>query len=242
MLDQVPVVEMPKAQAAAELRNYQSMLKERATNADRIAMRALKELAKGRRIVNIDDAFRVTGLDSHNRPKLAIARADWSKVFFEMKWRRGKQGYFCGFNSSERYWDQSVWFERRVFGDGVTRRIQTASVPIIPPQYRPADELSKYHILFEAAWEEVPPVDPFLLKLLKWPFFVILAQWDLTPVERMIFQLNQRSASRRGGRGRCTGDHHTERTRWPYPWPTATTTGKRSARLSSCRRGAALYS
>lgn len=192
MLDQVPVVTMPKAQAAAELRNYQSMLKERATRADAIAKRALRELAKGRRLVNIEEAFRVTGVDSQQRPKLAIARADWSKVFFERKWRRGKGAYFGGFSSSSRYWADALWIPVSAFQDSLSFRPQSANVPIIPPQYRPADELSKYHILFEAAWEEVPPVDPFLLKLLQWPFFVILAQWDLTPVERMIFQLNQR--------------------------------------------------
>lgn len=189
MLDQIPVIEMPKAQAAAELKLYRECLKDRATKADQIAKRALSELAKGRRIINIEDAFRLTGLDEKGHPKLAIARADWSHVLFSVRYHYGQRRIF--FAQTEAGTKEAVKLPVDILS-GSTRDTLRASVPIIPPQFRPADELHKYHILFEAAWGKVPPVDPFLLKLLKYPFFVILAAWDLTPVERMIFQLYSR--------------------------------------------------
>lgn len=189
MLDQIPVIEMPMAQAAKELRNYQEFLQDRATKTDRIAKRAYKELAKGRRIINIEDAFRLTGVDEKGRPRLAVARADWSEVFFAHRfWYGSHRLIFSGEAGDVK---QAFKMPFSILPGLMTRGLK-ARVPVIPPQFRPADELDKYHILFEAAWEEVPPVDPFLLKVLKYPFFVILAKWDLTPVERMIFQLMTR--------------------------------------------------
>jgi hypothetical protein len=49
------------------------------------------------------------------------------------------------------------------------------------------DELSNYHILWEADWEDAP-VDPILLKQIDGNFFAVIAQWDLTNVERMVLR------------------------------------------------------
>lgn len=38
----------------------------------------------------------------------------------------------------------------------------------------------------EAQWRPVPPVDPFLLKHLGGTLYVVLAQWDLTPLEQAV--------------------------------------------------------
>jgi len=61
-----------------------------------------------------------------------------------------------------------------------------ALVPMIPPKFRPTAKLSNYHIMFEAVWKPVPPVDPFLLKHLGGTLYVVLAQWDLTPLEQAV--------------------------------------------------------
>jgi hypothetical protein len=189
MLDTIPVVAMDKGEAARMLRLYNENLKGRLTNADRLMKKAYRELAKGRRLINLVDAFRVTGLDERGRPRLAIARADWPRVFYDLRWRGRAGGYFLSFSGSQRYWNEAVFIPRAAVGDGAVRSSITAAVPIIPPQFRPADELHRYHILYEAAWEELPPVDPFLLRIIRWPLCVILAQWDLTPVERMVFSI-----------------------------------------------------
>ena len=194
MLNQIETVQMPKGAAAAALKEYQGLIRGQLTKADQLAKKAYRELAKGRRIVNLLDAFRMTGIDEHQRPRLAIARADWPKVWATRRWARGGTRVYAFAGGDGGTWARSAGMMEvppEIFGENVSANTLSAGVPIIPPRFRPEDNLSKYHILFEAAWEEVPPVDPFLLRLLEWPMFVILAQWDLTPVERMIFGFNR---------------------------------------------------
>ncbi len=192
MLDTIETVQMPKVAAAVALKEYQGLIQGQLTKADQLAKKAYRELAKGRRIVNLLDAFRVTGVDELQRPNLAIARADWPKVFAESTWR-GNRRDFC-FGADGLHWAKdagTIVIPRNILGGSTSTARLSAGVPIIPPRFRPEDKLSRYHILFQAAWEETPPVDPFLLRQLEWPMFVILAQWDLTPVERMIFGFNR---------------------------------------------------
>lgn len=59
-----------------------------------------------------------------------------------------------------------------------------AVVPSIPARFRPDGDLSQYHILWEPIWEPTPPGDPILMKHLHGDFFVVLAQWDLTAIEK----------------------------------------------------------
>lgn len=81
--------------------------------------------------------------------------------------------------------------KRIMFAAGVLpepfRRLRdlTAIVPIIPANLRPAKALHRYVILWEADWEAVP-VDPMLLRHLHGDLYVVLAVWDLTPVERAV--------------------------------------------------------
>ena len=60
-----------------------------------------------------------------------------------------------------------------------------AVVPTIPPDLRPKAKLSNYWILWEADWEEVP-TDPMLLRHLGGSMYAVMAQWDLTEVERAV--------------------------------------------------------
>lgn len=61
-------------------------------------------------------------------------------------------------------------------------------VPSVPVWLRPEGHLSEYHILWEAEWEVAPPVDPILLKYVSGPMYAVIAQWDLTPVERAVLE------------------------------------------------------
>jgi hypothetical protein len=60
-------------------------------------------------------------------------------------------------------------------------------VPPIPPRFRP-EALDDYFTLFEAEWQPMPPVDPILLKRIGQTMFVIVAQWNLTAVERAVLE------------------------------------------------------
>jgi hypothetical protein len=63
-----------------------------------------------------------------------------------------------------------------------------APAPVIPPQHRPTLPLSQHWLLWHVEeWKRVAPVDPMLIL----PFGanglgVVVAHWDLTPVERMV--------------------------------------------------------
>ncbi len=58
-------------------------------------------------------------------------------------------------------------------------------MPIVPINLRPKRGLANYHILWEAEWHNVVPVDPLLLRRLgKGDLWLVVAAWDLTEVEQ----------------------------------------------------------
>ena len=55
----------------------------------------------------------------------------------------------------------------------------------MPIHLRPKRGLANYHVLWEAEWTPSPPRDPFLLRRIgKADLWLVVAQWDLTEVER----------------------------------------------------------
>jgi hypothetical protein len=57
-------------------------------------------------------------------------------------------------------------------------------LPLVPLPLRPKRALTNYHVLWEAEWRRAVPVDPLLLRRLgKGDLWLVVAQWDLTPVE-----------------------------------------------------------
>jgi DNA-binding Lrp family transcriptional regulator len=118
---------------------------------------------------------------------LAVARANWEHVDF------GTTGW-----GTSRRWVFSSWpfrvrgGKRRVELPGASLPIEAdraptsrAIVPLIPPKLRPAGNLSKYCILWEADWFR-PPGDPLLLRHLAGTLYAVLAVWDLTELEQAV--------------------------------------------------------
>jgi hypothetical protein len=90
-------------------------------------------------------------------------------------------------------------FPSGTFPSGSTPRgfydVHRAPVPLIPPHLRPADAYRNYFILWEVkVWQRVAPVDPLLLTHVTGHVFAVVAQWDLTPIERLVM-----NAALRGG-------------------------------------------
>ena len=57
----------------------------------------------------------------------------------------------------------------------------------MPVDIRPKRGIENYHVLFEAIWQPVPPVDPMLVRRLgEADLWVVVAAWDLTEVERTV--------------------------------------------------------
>jgi hypothetical protein len=192
-------MDVPYGAAISAYRNYRQAIKEnRATKDDILIARAYHALLRGRKVIDAEkaivDAGRYpVGHRWQAMPKLAIARADWPHVqagythhptrnrvirFQRERWSRGNALKIDVPVSQFRdglTWDQLNVSDRR------------ALVPSIPPQFRPADSLHNYFILFEADWSSAP-VDPLLLKHLGGVFYVVLAAWDLTPIEQAVLR------------------------------------------------------
>lgn len=66
-------------------------------------------------------------------------------------------------------------------------------VPDVPLQYRPEGDAENYLVLWEVdKWELRAPHDPLLLERIAHPVYVVVAQWDLTPLEQKLLEAFRR--------------------------------------------------
>jgi len=178
---------------------------------DRALMEAYQALAAGRRILDLHEVMQEAGCDDQGRPRLAICPAHVRWCYFNLQWLQRNQGSFgnnrrCGVFATTRamlYRPSATRSRVEVpvgCFPGIKRlgwgSLYRAMVPSIPPQYRPVHsrhgerrytDLKRYHILWEADWEEVPH-DPMLLKHLSGALYVVLAKWDLTELEQAVLK------------------------------------------------------
>lgn len=146
--------------------------------------RIYRAIAKGNKVISAFESIRQAGLDEKGRPRLALMRADQEVCVCEAYHTdriilrsntRSKAG--------EWYFDIQ-WRDRVARGpwDAV------AMLPRIPPQHRPAQgTLGSYHLLWEADWRDIPR-DPILLRRIGRDAWIVLAAWDLTPVEMNVLR------------------------------------------------------
>ena len=152
-----------------------------------------KNISRGLRVLHLPTAFLGAGLNKQFLPVIAIARADTKQC------RMYLNNEVLKFADSSDPWNprKQVELPRRLLPAELTDAawrtrnshpsvgLAVAQVPSIPPQYRP-EEPHKYYILWEAEWSIMPPVDPILLKKVTPDHYVVVAQWDLTPVEQSV--------------------------------------------------------
>lgn len=176
---------------------------------------AYLELSREKRVVILPEAMKKVGIDSERcLPRLAIAKADSSWCFFDGsrmiydRRRNDRHQRTAVFSWSDRPYfaadaRHSICLEQSIFGprswntrwrlqQREVRQRQISSYPVkamvpkVPPRLAP-DDLSKYYILFEPKWENEPPhLDPILLSRSSETVFVIVAVWDMTPLEASI--------------------------------------------------------
>lgn len=181
-------IEMSPWKAKEAFREYRQILDgRRADPEDEILLKGYRELGKGRKLLDLRESFRLTGLDDEGRPKLAIARADWPRVRFH--W----DGPVATFEKSGSWGGNAitVGIHQRFVGSAPRERWRSkaqADTPAIPPRFRPRPTMRRhYWILWEAEWESVP-ADPYLLKHLGGNIYAILAVWDLTELEQAVLR------------------------------------------------------
>jgi len=157
------------------------------TPADAEIQRIAKLVAEGKKVIQGMGSIVAAGLNAEGLPKLAIARADAKACHLQMHWTGG------GARMSITEWPRarakvgtSFEFAQGSFPGGKHGHYRSA-VPIIPPDVRPKRGLENYHILFEAEWRKVVPVDPLLLRRIGHSdLWIVLAAWELTAIERAV--------------------------------------------------------
>lgn len=208
----VPLMTMDRDAARAKLKAFRADRHKDAEEAYGRAAAAYEALAAGTPILNLSQAVQSGGFFDDWRPKLAVARADRSEVYF--RWRaNASTAVFSTQADQYREPPQGSLLvrtvdlgrknerKRRYFnGTGVEQFYDIdvdgyALVPMVPADVRPkTGQLAEWLVLWEVTqWYERPksmksPVDPLLLKPIGGELYAVLAQWDLTPIERAVME------------------------------------------------------
>lgn len=212
----VTTLDMPKAEARKLAAAYVRSVRERQkTELDEVQTRLLEEdkalrdgyraIAAGRQVIRLGDAIAGGGVDDRGLPLLAAIRAD-----AEWCWVSRDQLGTLGFTP----WNDTEWGSYRRTRHRIRIRgalpscaqlghetgwhhhdewngSYRALVPTVPAPLRPAHHLRNYVTLFEVPkWEKHvlprPPGDPLLLKHLNGHLYAVVAQWDLTELEKAV--------------------------------------------------------
>jgi hypothetical protein len=165
---------------------------------DRECMRAYQLLAQGRLIIQALESVKAAGLntegDNVGLPRLGLCRADavncnasighdgsltMSADDARTRYRRPNWTPIPSRNVMS--WPAGSF----VVSPNRRRSRATALVPTPPLHLRPKRALQNYHVLWEATWSPTPPSDPFLLRRIgQADLWLVLCQWDLSPVEK----------------------------------------------------------
>ena len=194
----LPMISEPREDATRKLAAYTRGLRRRTDAEYAAAMEGYRELAAGRKLLHLDNAIAAAGWNELGQPKLAIARADRRVVRFEVgSWQHGDHRHlvFDAASPNGNVVAPGSTLRRSVElalmplaqAGWPNRRRARAIVPLIPADVWPATGRPKdWFILFEAEWRNVAPVDPYLLRHLAGSLYVVLAEWNLTPLEQAI--------------------------------------------------------
>lgn len=196
---EIPIMTVDPDEA---LRKHQAYIREKHADAYEFSQRcaaAYHALQNGRPLVSLSAAIRAGGLDENHRPRLAIARADRKEVY--MSWRRGDEIIrYCTAANPHRF-NSRAWPTLNRFvniaqthhDDHRYLRSGYALVPAVPADIRPkTGPLEGWFILWEVDhWSESsmtaqPPTDPYLLEHIGGDLYAVVAQWDLSEIERAI--------------------------------------------------------
>lgn len=173
--------------ARAHYKDYRTAVKGgRATRDDVMLYKGFRALMRGQKVIDIVAAIGAGGLDAQGRPRLAVCRADAPRVFMSVN---GNGVLFASVNRFARQRSTDPVIPLSAFPAVPQFGVRGEDVlPTIPPQFRPERPLGEFHLLWEAVWRPLPTRDPMLLKHVDGPFYVVLAAWDLTPLEQAVMR------------------------------------------------------
>jgi hypothetical protein len=201
----VRTVTMDQAEAAKAFKEYRAAFMAERNRIDGELMRGYKALSEGKTLISLTEAIQAGGVDDFGRPRLAIARADEAQIQME----RGRTGtliyrpdWWGRASSPDRVFEFPEGTLPTITSEQDAHKVGTwegagsqwdarwtATLPFIPPQYRPPLAMQNYHLLWEAEWRRAAGSqrkDPMLLRRVGGDLFAVVAAWDLTEVEKLV--------------------------------------------------------
>jgi len=200
----VELLTMEREDAKRMLREYRRELAREHTAELAAVEQGLQAVARGKRVLHLSNAIVSGGFDERGRPHIAACRADRTRVRLYMP----PTGTMLRFTAQT---DQR--FGRRPLNDQIiaTRAVEhsfenrswqewDAMVPLVPPAalaasgLRSRGALGRCIVMWEVErWVQAdrktnPDADPYLLRHVGGELYEILAEWDLTTLERAIMQ------------------------------------------------------
>lgn len=201
----VELLEMERGKAKVMLREYRRELHREHTAEIAAVEQGLAAVARGRRVLHLSRAIESGGLDELGRPHIAVARADRPRVRLYTGYSGSTLRFSTGEWSEQRFGPRPVNETTHVRLQGHQWHRDTAvewdaMVPLVPPaaiqaaRLKTRASLGRYMVLFEVErWMErgrTPRAngDPYLIKHVGGELYEVVAEWDLTPLERAIMQ------------------------------------------------------
>lgn len=183
-----------KEHAAIDERRADVIRRQR--EADEAIMAGYSAIARGKQVIDLRGTIAAGGLNKAGLPAIALAHAPLEgvsvaldrdgAVTFDNPDMRGRARSVARFHLP----DGTLPRDRNRGGSFSSVIRAQAIVPTIPPRLRPTASLDRFWVLFEATYEQ-PPVDPALLRMLGSGLAVVLATWDLTPLERAVLGIQR---------------------------------------------------
>jgi len=176
----VSTVKVDPEFAKSQLQEYRNIEKRHRRAADSAFRKLWRAATSGKPILDLQQAFTQTGLNDKGLPRLGMARVGWSECHFDgwnhcfksFRYARVKADFLPIFGSP---WDWSQVKTREAF----------TKVPEMPPHIRRLMKYKdeNYFTLFEVKdWSDYP-ADPFLLWHITNNLYVVLGEWELSPLE-----------------------------------------------------------
>lgn len=187
----VGTLEVTAEEATAALEEYRAQVAAERTREDEAMIAAYRHAARGNPVFSMRTAFDIAGRFDDGLPRIAVIRADAPKCWvhrdgsdwvFSAERQSNNRGALVG-RDTVRVPDAA-----QDAGSHYWWNAASTVVPSIPPRHRPrARRLPHFHILWEVeAWTPEPPIDPFLIRHIRGDLWSVVAQWDLTPIERAV--------------------------------------------------------
>lgn len=191
----VPLITMPAEEAVIKSDAYHFENVHRNDPEYQAAEAGFEALAQGKPLLNLVAAFEHAGLGPDNRPRLAIARADRRQVQVSRDFWNNPKAWI--FNTKLSPMGPEGGPSLRVvvpWHDNVPPVTGFSLVPLVPADVRQEVKFNprECFILWEVeSWSDrligaQPPRDPYLLKHLTGALYAVLAEWELTELERAI--------------------------------------------------------